>query len=64
MYSMSSWWILQTKSGIWWKYMETMRRLDVQKERKNLGSVGVDESQGVTAGAIRANDGLNIMLSC
>ena len=40
--------------------METMCRLDVQKKRKNLGSVGVEESQGVTAGAIRANDGLNI----
>ena len=31
-------------------------------EEKNLGSVGVEESQGVTAGAMSANDGLNILL--
>ena len=35
----------------------------MQKGMKHLGSVGVEESQGVTAGAIRANDGLNILLS-
>ena len=35
----------------------------MQKGMKHLGSVGVEESQGVTAGAIRANDGLNIWSS-
>ena len=40
----------------------TSNQLKKKKQNKpNLGSVGVEESQGVTAGAMSANDGLNIL---